>query len=63
MAVLNHFCDYAAAAQAPIETAAIPVTERYARRKLRLKRADPLVYRGLALRCIGSSRWRQEHLT
>lgn len=34
------------------------VTERWARRRLELNKDEPLVYRGLALRCIGSKRWR-----
>jgi hypothetical protein len=33
--------------------------EQYARRKLRLKKDEPLVYRGLQLRCIGSKLWRE----
>lgn len=36
----------------------VEVTERYARRVLRLHKRDPMVYRGLELRCIGSRRWR-----
>jgi hypothetical protein len=55
---LREFADYRDAAKLPIEVATVAVTERYCRRTLRLKKRDPLAYRGLKLRCIGSARWR-----
>jgi hypothetical protein len=33
----------------------IKVTERYARRRLGLRKDEPLMYRGLVLRCTGKS--------
>lgn len=41
-------------------TARINVTEKYARRKLKIKKDQPTTYRGLILICLGSHAWRQE---
>lgn len=46
-----------------LETATVEVTEKYARKRLKLKKDDPLIYKGLKLRCIGSKRWRMENRT
>lgn len=45
--------------QSRIAGVTVEVTENYARRVLKLHKRDPLVYRGLELRCIGSRRWRE----
>lgn len=58
---LREFADYRDAAKLPIEAATVAVTERYARRTLRLKKDQPLVYRGLNLHCVGSPRWRESN--
>jgi hypothetical protein len=60
--ILNDFARYREVSRPSITTATIAVTERYARRVLRLKKADPLVYRGLELKCVGSKRWRLDNL-
>lgn len=41
-----------------IAHATVPVTEGWARRVLGLGKDDVLVYRGVALTCIGSRAWR-----
>lgn len=58
VAVLRKFADYRDISRPSIREATICVTETYARRKLGLKKDDPLVYRGLQLKCIGSALWR-----
>ena len=58
---LERFADYRDRAQLAIDSAAVAVTEKYARRVLKVKKPEPLVYRGLRLRCIGSKRWRDEN--
>lgn len=63
VADLTDFADYRDRAGLKIESAAIAVTEKYARKKLGIARDDPLEFRGLALRCIGSPRWRLENQT
>jgi hypothetical protein len=62
-AVLDKFADYRDKANRQINAATVCVTERYARSVLKIKKDKPLEYRGLSLRCIGSKRWRQEHLS
>jgi hypothetical protein len=42
--------------------ATVAVTERYARRVLKLKKKDELQYRGLKLKCIGSAKWRANQI-
>lgn len=37
----------------------VPVTERYARWLLRLRKRDPLAYEGIPLNCVGSPSWRR----
>lgn len=58
VAVLKRFADYRDVSRPSIKEATVCVTEEYCRRKLRLKKGDPLVYRGLTLKCIGSKGWR-----
>lgn len=58
VAVLRKFADYRDISRPSIRTATVCVTESYARRKLGLKKGDPLIYRGLQLKCIGSVLWR-----
>lgn len=43
---LNEFADYRDTGRPSITEATIAVTEKTARRRLRLKKGDPLVYRG-----------------
>lgn len=57
---LDQFAAYIAVSRPQINTVTVAVTEKTARRAIRLKKAAPLEYRGLQLRCIGSRRWRQE---
>lgn len=56
---VDRLCGWRKTAASRIEGVTVEVTERYARRVLRLRAGDPLVYRGLELRCIGSRRWRE----
>jgi hypothetical protein len=58
--VLDGYIDWLDQFKPTIESATIAVTERYARRRLYIKRKEPLVYRGLQLKCIGSKAWRIE---
>lgn len=57
--VLREFADYRDSARPQIDTATVAVTERYARRVLRVKKDQPLIYRGLTLKCVGSKAWKE----
>lgn len=57
--VLRKFADYRDHARPSINKATVAVTEKYARKKLGIKKDEPLTYRGLTLRCIGSKLWRE----
>jgi hypothetical protein len=59
--VLNEFADYRDKAGLKIDQATVAVTPKYAQRALRLKKDQPLEYRGLHLNCIGSPKWRREN--
>lgn len=39
----------------------LAVSEKYARRVLKIKKGEPLVWHGIPLNCIGSARYRQFH--
>lgn len=41
-----------------IDQATVAVLPSTARRTLKIKKADPIVYRGVTLKCIGSKGWR-----
>lgn len=43
-----------------LEATWVAVTEPYCRRRLRLKKHEPLTYCGIALTCVGSQRWRNQ---
>jgi hypothetical protein len=58
---LNKFADYIAVSKPSINHATVDVTERYARKTLKVKKDEPLVFRGLTLTCRGSKRWRAEN--
>lgn len=58
---LDRFCDYREVSSPSVTHATFDVIERTARKVLRLKKRDPLIYRGLALTCRGSRAWRQRH--
>jgi N-acetylglucosamine kinase-like BadF-type ATPase len=60
---LNEFADYRDRASLSITEATVSVTEKYARRLLKIKKDEPLSYRGLTLKCIGSARWRLNNLS
>lgn len=57
--LLREFADYRDKGRPSIDVATVAVTEPYARKVLKVKKDEPLVYRGLRLRCIGSKRWRE----
>lgn len=56
---LEKLADHIAIACPTVTTVTCAVTERYARRQLKIKRKFPLVYRGLTLKCVGSKRARK----
>lgn len=58
---LDQFADYRDVTKPEIAHATVDVTEKYARRKLRLKKGEPTVYRGLRLACRGSRSYRASH--
>lgn len=62
MRALNDFAEWRAKCRPSISVATIAVTERYARRKLRLRKRQPLEYKGLTLKCIGSKAWRDRQV-
>lgn len=59
--VLDKFADYRDISRPSVSSVTACVTERYARRALKLKKDAPLEYRGLHLKCIGSQRWREDN--
>ena len=58
---LDRFIDYVTVTRPSIKNATVSVTESYARRRLKLKKDAPLIYRGLSLKCIGPKKWRNEN--
>lgn len=58
---LDRFIDYAKIAKPSINHATIDVTERYVRKTLKIKKKEPLIYKGLSLSCRGSRRYRNAH--
>jgi hypothetical protein len=60
--VLNDFAEWREMCRPSIGVATVAVTERYARRKLRIRKSEPLEYRGLTLKCIGSKQWRSRRM-
>lgn len=59
---LNQFANYRAISRPSITRATVDVTEQTARRALRLKKSDPLVYRRLTLHCRGLNDWRRRQV-
>lgn len=59
-ASLDTFADYIKTARPSIAHATVDATEKYVRQVLSIKKKEPLVYRGLALTCRGSKKWRYE---
>lgn len=59
--VLDRFADWRDVSNQQVVSATVAAREATVRKALRIKKAAPLVYRGLTLRCIGSKRWRYEH--
>lgn len=58
---LQRFLEWRDHAKSKIGAATVEVTEQYARRKLGIPKDQPVAYGGLALKCIGSKKWREEH--
>lgn len=58
---LNHFANYRDISSPSINHATVDVTEKYARRRLKIGKKSPLVYRGLVLTCRGSRSYRASH--
>lgn len=56
---VEQFADYRAKVKLDLDSVTVAVTPKYARKKLCIGKDDPLVYKGLTLRCIGSKRWRE----
>lgn len=59
--VLDRFADWRDASNPQVVSATVLAREATVRKALRIKKAEPLVYRGLTLRCVGSKRWRYAH--
>lgn len=59
--VLDRFADWRDASNPSVTAATVAAREATVRKALRIKKREPLVYRGLTLRCVGSKRWRYEH--
>lgn len=56
--VLTQFAQWRDSNRRSIKTATVAVTEPYARRVLGVKKNEPLEFKGLRLKCIGSRAWR-----
>ena len=54
MARLNEVLAWRVKGCRKVEHVTLAVTEKTVRRKLRLKKAEPLQYKGLSITCIGS---------
>lgn len=59
--MLAEFAAWRDANRPDIATVTVAVRTETVRRALRLSKKDPLVFRGLAIRCLGSRKWRLEH--
>lgn len=59
--LLDRFADWREVSNLQVRSATVAAREATVRRALRIKKAQPLVYRGLTLRCVGSKRWRYAH--
>jgi hypothetical protein len=59
--MLDEFATWRDANRPDITVATVAVRASTVRKALKLKKDEPLVFRGLAIRCIGSKRWRLEH--
>lgn len=57
---LDRFIDAVKENGLNLHSAAVAVLEKTVRRRLKIKKPDPLVYRGMQLRCFGSKRWRNK---
>jgi hypothetical protein len=60
-AVLDAFADWRERNNPNVTAATVAARETTVRKALGIKKREPLVYRGLTLRCIGSRRWRIGH--
>lgn len=58
---LEAFIDWCEKHHSGIKTIAIPVRTTTCRQILKLKKKEPLIYRGIALVPIGSTRWRRSN--
>lgn len=59
MKTLEQFADWREKFRPSITIATLSVCPETARRKLRIRKGEPLEYRGLKLRCVGSKLWRE----
>jgi hypothetical protein len=59
--VLDRFADWRDKNRPSINSATVSARTATVRRMLKIKKDQPLVYRGLALRCIGSKAWRDKN--
>jgi hypothetical protein len=59
--VLDRLANWRDVSNPRVVSATVAAREATVRRALRIKKAEPLVYRGLTLRCVGSKRWRADH--
>ncbi len=57
---LDKLADHNERVPNPVKQATLGVRTKTLRRKLKLKAKDPLEYRGIAIKCIGSQKWRNE---
>lgn len=60
LSTLKKFAEWRDLNRPSISNATVEVTEKHARRALHIPKGEPLVWRGLSLRCIGSKRWRAD---
>lgn len=57
--VLNKYCDWCDKGAPHVTTVTVNVLPTTARRKLRIPKAEPIIYRGRTINCIGSIKWRR----
>jgi hypothetical protein len=55
---LDKIAEFNALSGNRLESAIVAAIESTVRRALKLKKKDPLKYRGLRIKCIGSKAWR-----
>jgi hypothetical protein len=59
--MLAEYANWRDANRPDISAVTVAVRTATVRKALKIKKSEPLVFRGLIIRCVGSRRWRLEN--